>query len=172
MTIAVSAVSSRVGATGRKDMSQLDELYREVILDHYRNPRRRGTIGGDHIHAEGTNPSCGDEFAIDIVVVDGIVVDAAMQGQGCSISQASGSMMMDMIVGRSVSEISQIARKFKVMMTIEEGDDPLDEDHPGAVLGDLEALQGVRQVPVRIKCADLAWTTLEDALEQSAAASA
>jgi nitrogen fixation protein NifU and related proteins len=153
-------------------MSQLDELYREVILDHYRNPRRRGNIGGDHIHAEGNNPSCGDELAIDIVIEDGIVVDAAMQGQGCSISQASGSMMMEAIVGRSVKEVTTLARKFKVMMTIEEGEDPLDAEHPGAVLGDLEALQGVRQFPVRIKCADLAWTTLEDALAKATAASA
>ena len=148
-------------------MTQLDELYREVILDHYRNPRRRGTLTGDHLHAEGNNPTCGDEFSLDIVIDDGIVTDAAMQGQGCSISQASGSMMMDTIVGRSVDEIQDLTRKFKVMMTIEDGDDPLDPDRPGSVLGDLEALQGVRKFPVRIKCADLAWATLEDALAQS-----
>lgn len=145
-------------------MGQLDELYREVILDHYRNPRRRGTIDGDHIHAEGNNPSCGDEFYLDIVIDDGVITDAAMQGQGCSISQASGSMMMDAIVGKPVDEVRDIARKFKIMMTIEEGDDPIDHDRPGSALGDLEALQGVRKFPVRIKCADLAWTTLEDAL--------
>ena len=145
-------------------MGQLDDLYREVILDHYRNPRRRGTIDGDHIHAEGNNPSCGDEFYLDIVIDDGVITDAAMQGQGCSISQASGSMMMDAIVGKPVDEVRDIARKFKIMMTIEEGDDPIDHDRPGSVLGDLEALQGVRKFPVRIKCADLAWATLEDAL--------
>ncbi len=145
-------------------MAQLDELYREVILDHYRNPRRRGTIDGDHIHAEGNNPSCGDEFYLDVVIDDGVVTDAAMQGQGCSISQASGSMMMDAIVGTPVDEVREISRKFKIMMTIEEGEDPIDHDRPGSVLGDLEALQGVRKFPVRIKCADLAWTTLEDAL--------
>lgn len=147
-------------------MSHLEELYREVILDHYRNPRRRGSLDGDHIHAEGNNPSCGDEFALDIVIEDGTVVDAAMQGQGCSISQASGSMMMDAIVGRSVDDVLALTHSFKVMMTIEEGDDPLDPDRPGATLGDLEALQGVRKFPVRIKCADLAWTTLLDALAQ------
>jgi nitrogen fixation NifU-like protein len=148
-------------------MSQLDELYREVILDHYRNPRRRGTLSGDHIHTEGTNPSCGDEFALDIVIEGGVVIDAAMQGQGCSISQASGSMMMDAIVGKTVPEIEDLAHAFKVMMTIDEGDDPIDPDKPGAALGDLEALQGVRQFPVRIKCAALAWSTLEDALTMS-----
>ena len=148
-------------------MSQLDELYREVILDHYRNPRRRGSLSGEHLHADGTNPSCGDEFSVDIRIEDGIVIDAAMQGQGCSISQASGSMMMDAIVGMSVDDIQDLAQKFKVMMTIEEGEDPLDPDRPGTALGDLEALQGVRKFPVRITCAGLAWTTLEDALDQS-----
>ncbi len=148
-------------------MSQLDELYRQVILDHYRNPRRRGTLSMDHIHAEGTNPSCGDEFAIDVVVDgDGIIADAAMQGQGCSISQASGSMMMDAIVGKSIVEVEDLIHRFKVMMTIEDGVDPLEGDRPGAALGDLEALQGVKQFPVRIKCADLPWATLQDALNQ------
>jgi nitrogen fixation NifU-like protein len=148
-------------------MSDLDELYRSVILDHYRNPRRKGTLSGPHVHAEGTNPSCGDEFFLDLVVDGGTVVDAAMQGQGCSISQASGSMMMDAIVGKSVSDVEEIAHKFRLMMTIEEGDNPVDEDRPGSVLGDLEALQGVRKFPVRIKCADLAWATLADALTMS-----
>jgi nitrogen fixation NifU-like protein len=148
-------------------MADLDELYRSVILDHYRNPRRKGTLSGPHVHAEGTNPSCGDEFFLDLVVEGGTVIDAAMQGQGCSISQASGSMMMDAIVGKSVSDIEELAHKFRLMMTIEEGDNPVDEDRPGSVLGDLEALQGVRKFPVRIKCADLAWATLADALTMS-----
>ncbi len=144
----------------------IEELYREIILDHYRNPRRRGSLDGDHIHAEGQNPSCGDEFSIDIAVVDGEIVDAAIQGQGCSISQASGSMMADAIVGKSLPEIKVLARNFKIMMSIEEGDDPVDPDRPGSVLGDLESLRGVRKFPVRIKCADLPWVTLEDAVEQ------
>jgi len=149
-------------------MPQLDELYREVILDHYRNPRRRGALHGDHLHAEGVNPSCGDEFSLDIEIRDGVVVDAAMQGQGCSISQASGSMMMDTIVGKSVEDVASLTHLFKVMMSIEEGENPVDPDRPGSVLGDLEALQGVRKFPVRIKCADLPWTTLSDALSQEA----
>lgn len=150
-------------------MSGLDDLYREVILDHYRNPRRQGTLTGDHVHAEGTNPSCGDEFFLDIAVVDGVVVDGAMKGQGCSISQASGSMMMDMIVDKSVDDIREIIHNFKLMMSIEDGDSPVDPDRPGSVLGDLEALQGVRKFPVRIKCADLPWATLTDALDQTTA---
>lgn len=145
-------------------MAQLEELYREVILDHYRNPRRRGSIDGDHVHADGNNPSCGDELSLDVVIEGNVVADAAMQGQGCSISQASASMMMEAIVGKSIPEIDDLTQKFKVMMTIEDGEDPLDPDRPGAILGDLEALQGVRKFPVRIKCADLAWTTLAQAL--------
>ena len=149
-------------------MSQLEELYREVILDHYRNPRRRGTLGDGAVHADGNNPSCGDELSLDIVVEDGVITDAAMQGQGCSISQASGSMMMDVIVGMSVDDVRDLTHRFKVMMSIEDGDDPIDPERPGSVLGDLEALQGVRQFPVRIKCADLAWATLATALDDTA----
>ncbi|MBT8198664.1 MAG: SUF system NifU family Fe-S cluster assembly protein [Acidimicrobiia bacterium] len=150
---------------GRCSVS-LEELYRSVILDHYRNPRRRGSIEGDHVHAEGLNPSCGDEFALDIAVEDGTVVDAAIQGHGCSISQASGSMMAEAIIGKSLLEVDELIHKFKLMMAIEEGENPIDESKPGAVLGDLEALQGVRKFPVRIKCADLPWATLQDALRE------
>jgi len=147
-------------------MSSLDELYRQVILDHYRNPRRRGSLSGPHVHAEGMNPSCGDEFSLDLQIEEGVITDAAIQGQGCSISQASGSMMTDVIVGKTVAEAREATRIFKLMMGIEEGDDPLDPERPGAVLGDLEALQGVKKFPVRIKCADLTWTTLTEALDQ------
>jgi nitrogen fixation NifU-like protein len=148
-------------------MTNLDELYREVILDHYRNPRKQGTLQGEHVHAEGTNPSCGDEFFLDVAITDGVITDAAMRGQGCSISQASGSMMMDKIVGMPIDDVRDVIQQFKVMMSIEEGDNPVDPDLPGSVLGDLEALQGVRKFPVRIKSADLAWATLADALDQA-----
>lgn len=147
----------------------LEELYREVILDHYRNPRHKGSLPHAHVHAEGQNPSCGDEFSIDLVIVDGVISEVGTQGQGCSISQASGSMMADMIAGKTVSEVADIASQFKVMMSIEEGENPVDPARPGSVLGDLEALQGVRKFPVRIKCADLPWVTLSDALEEAAA---
>ncbi|MBT8212194.1 MAG: SUF system NifU family Fe-S cluster assembly protein [Acidimicrobiia bacterium] len=146
----------------------LEELYRSVILDHYRSPRRQGSLAGDHVHAEGTNPSCGDEFSLDLAVEGDTVVDAAIQGQGCSISQASGSMMAEAIVGKTLPEVDELIHKFKLMMAIEEGDDPIDESRPGSVLGDLEALQGVRKFPVRIKCADLPWATLQDALREAA----
>jgi nitrogen fixation NifU-like protein len=148
----------------------LEELYREVILDHYRNPRHKGTLAHAHYRAEGQNPSCGDEFSLELVIEDGILVEVATQGQGCSISQASGSMMADIIKGKTVEEIEDLASKFKLMMTIEEGESPVDPARPGAVLGDLEALQGVRKFPVRIKCADLPWATLADALDKAKAA--
>ncbi len=148
-------------------MSALDELYRQVILDHYRSPRHRGALKGPHIHAEGLNPSCGAEFSIDLLIDSGVIVDVATQGQGCSISQASGSMMTEAIIGRTLEEARALADTFKRMMGIEEGENPLDPEKPGAVLGDLEALQGVKKFPVRIKCADLPWTTLSDALDRS-----
>lgn len=144
----------------------LEELYREVILDHYRNPRHKGTLDHATVHADGQNPSCGDEFSLELDVADGVIVDVATQGQGCSISQASGSMMADVIVGKTIEEVREFAAKFRVMMAIDEGKNPVDLARPGAVLGDLEALQGVRKFPVRIKCADLPWTTLADALDR------
>ena len=147
----------------------LDELYRDVILDHYRNPRHRGSLKGPHVHAEGQNPSCGDEFYLDLAVEDGIIVDVGIEGQGCSISQASGSMMANAIIDGTVAEARELAHRFKVMMTIEDGTNPVDPNRPGSVLGDLEALQGVRRFPVRIKCADLPWTTLDEALTKASA---
>ncbi len=148
----------------------LDELYREVILDHYRNPRRKGTLDGDAIHAEGQNPSCGDEFSIDLRVEGGVVADAAIQGIGCSISQASGSMMAEALIGKSLDEVTEMTLLFKRMMGIDDGENPVDPERPGSVLGDLEALQGVRKFPVRVKCADLPWTTLESAVQSVEAA--
>lgn len=143
----------------------LDELYREVILDHYRNPRHRGRLGSPTHHAEGTNPLCGDEITLDLVVEDGRVTDVGVTGQGCSISQASASMMADAVAGKTVEEIAELSGRFRAMMDIDEGDTGIDEGRPGEALGDLEALQGVRRFPVRIKCANLPWTTLAEALE-------
>ncbi len=142
----------------------VEELYREVILDHYRNPRHRGTLPAADAHAEGQNPLCGDEIAIDLAFDGDTVADVAISGQGCSISQASASMMSNAIKGKTRADIEDLMHRFKRMMDIEEGDPGLDPDRPGAVLGDLEALQGVRKFPVRIKCADLPWTTLLEAL--------
>ena len=146
-------------------MSSLDELYREVILDHYRNPRKRGRLPEPDRHAEGHNPLCGDEIALDLRLEGDRVAEVRVTGQGCSISQASASMMAEAIEGKTRAEIEELAHRFRMMMDIEEGDADLDDSRPGGSLGDLEALQGVRRFPVRIKCADLAWTTLAEALE-------
>ena len=145
----------------------LEDLYREVILDHYRNPRNRGQIEAPTATAEGVNPLCGDEISLQLSIENGVVDDVAISGQGCSISQSSASMMTEAIKGKSLEDIDTIATRFRSMMSIEEGDDAgLDPERPGAVLGDIEALQGVRQYPVRIKCASLAWNTLLEALAQ------
>lgn len=142
----------------------LEDLYREVILDHYRNPRRRGSLEHPDAHAEGQNPLCGDEISLDLAVDGDRVADVRINGRGCSISQASASMMAEAVVGKTLTEVADLMHRFKVMMEIEEGDPGIDESRPGAALGDLEALRGVRRFPVRIKCADLPWVALADAL--------
>jgi nitrogen fixation NifU-like protein len=145
----------------------LDDLYREVILDHYRNPRRRGALEHPDAHADGQNPLCGDELSLDLALDGDRIADVRLQGRGCSISQASASMMAEAIAGKTIAEVESLIHRFKAMMEIEPGDAGIDPDRPGAALGDLEALQGVRRFPVRIKCADLPWATLAQALAES-----
>lgn len=145
----------------------LDDLYREVILDHYRNPRRRGSLEHPDAHADGQNPLCGDEISLDLALEGDRIADVRLLGRGCSISQASASMMAEAIAGKTVAEAQALAHRFKVMMEIEPGDPEVDEARPWSALGDLEALRGVRRFPVRIKCADLPWATLAQALEQA-----
>ena len=143
----------------------LEELYREVILDHYRSPRNRQRIPEPDASADGDNPLCGDEVHIDLLIDEDTIVEIGITGHGCSISQASGSMMGDAVKAKSIDQVRRLTGRFKGMMSIDGAGDPgLDPDRPGAVLGDLEALQGVRKFPVRIKCANLPWTTLEEAL--------
>lgn len=142
----------------------LEELYREVILDHYRNPRNRGKLDDPDASADGSNPLCGDDVHIDLALDGDLIAAVGVTGQGCSISQASASMMSEAITGRTVAEAEDLTIRFKGMMSIEQTDPGLDPERPGAALGDLEALQGVRKFPVRIKCADLPWATLTSAL--------
>lgn len=137
----------------------LDDLYREVILDHYKHPRNRGELEPHTARVEGNNPLCGDEIQVDVRLKDGDLEDIAFQGRGCSISQASASMMTEAIKSKPVDEVQDLIDTFKSMMHGNEVD--LDE------LGDLEALEGVQKFPVRIKCALLAWTTLEEALRDA-----
>jgi len=138
---------------------ELDELYREIILDHYRNPRNRGSLDQPSATSEGDNPLCGDEVRVDLDIRDGRVFDVRFLAKGCSISQASASMMTEAIKGRSLAEVESLFETFKGMMY---GADEVDME----ALGDLEALQGVRKFPVRVKCATLAWNTLQGALEE------
>ncbi len=164
-------------------MSGLEDLYREIILDHYRNPRNRGDLPSPPAtRVEGFNPLCGDEIVVYLQLDDpskgddAIITDVRINGQGCSISQSSASMMSTAITGRSVAEVRDLTKAFKSMMSIHEGEldggEPAstDDADPGeARLGDLEALRGVVKFPVRIKCATLGWNTLLQALDESAA---
>ena len=143
-------------------MPGLEDLYREIILDHYKNPRNRGELAPPAVSAEGHNPLCGDEIQVYLLVENGVVSDVRIAGQGCSISQSSASMMSAAVKGKSVDDVRKLVSRFKHMMSIEEGDSEIDTS---VNLGDLEALQGVVKFPVRIKCATLAWNTLLEALE-------
>ncbi|MBT8192260.1 MAG: SUF system NifU family Fe-S cluster assembly protein [Acidimicrobiia bacterium] len=160
-----SSTGSR--SPGRSSVS-LNELYREVILDHYRAPRHHDHLADPSGTAEGKNPLCGDEVTIEIALDGDVISDIGAIGVGCSISQASASMMSEAVSGKSRAEVEELVRKFKVMMAIEDSDEEIvNPDRPGEALGDLEALQGVRKFPVRIKCADLPWITLQQALEEA-----
>ncbi|MSO38752.1 MAG: SUF system NifU family Fe-S cluster assembly protein [Acidimicrobiia bacterium] len=156
-------------------MSGLEDLYREIILDHYRAPRNRGELPvPPAVKSEGFNPLCGDEVVLYLDVDDGVVTDLKIAGQGCSISQASTSMMSAAVKGKTIAEVRQLTRAFKALMSIHEsklegeqdGSD-LEDDLKGVRLGDLEALQGVVKFPVRIKCATLAWNTLIQGLDEA-----
>jgi nitrogen fixation NifU-like protein len=157
-------------------MAGLEDLYREIILDHYRSPRNRGELAAPPAtKVEGYNPLCGDEIVLFLQVDGDIVSDVKIGGQGCSISQSSASMMSSAIKGKSVAEVRALVRAFKAMMSIHESrldgsDGPTDEElaaDAGVKLGDLEALQGVVKFPVRIKCATLSWNTLTQALDEA-----
>lgn len=158
-------------------MPGLEDLYREIILDHYRNPRNRGELPVPPAHSEtGFNPLCGDEITVYLLMDGDTVADLRLAGQGCSISQSSASMMSTAVKGKTVEEARAVIRTFKSMMSVHEarldGADGTQEDGPEVSLGDLEALQGVVKFPVRIKCATLSWNTLAQALDAVEHASA
>jgi nitrogen fixation protein NifU and related proteins len=159
-------------------MPGLEDLYREIILDHYRNPRNRGELDAPPAtRVEGFNPLCGDEIVLFVDVDTDRIADVKIGGQGCSISQSSASMMSAAVKGKSVDEARALIRAFKAMMSIHEkslgepGEGETSEavaPDPEVKLGDLEALQGVVKFPVRIKCATLSWNTLAEGLDRSA----
>jgi nitrogen fixation NifU-like protein len=158
-------------------MNELEDLYREIILDHYRSPRNRGELPVPPAHrVEGFNPLCGDEIVIYLDVRDDILADLRIAGRGCSISQSSASMMSAAVKGLRLDEVRRLVRSFKSMMAIDgapaEHADPTSEPalpvDPDS-LGELGALQGVVKFPVRIKCATLAWNALVQGLDEIAA---
>lgn len=147
-------------------MSALNEIYQEVILDHYRKPRNYSAMPEANHQAGGHNPLCGDRVTIFLEVEDGIVKNATFQGAGCAISTASASMMTDAVRGKTVEEAQALFRRFHDMLT---GRGAVDSDIEDD-LGKLEALAGVREIPIRVKCATLAWHTMKAALESQASA--
>ncbi|MFN8103815.1 MAG: SUF system NifU family Fe-S cluster assembly protein [Acidimicrobiia bacterium] len=153
-------------------MTQLDDLYKEIILDHYRRPRHKGALPVPPARrGHGYNPLCGDEVTVTVVVEDGRVADVNFEGRGCAISQASASMMSELVKGQPLETVAEEFDRFRSML----GVDTTGPDggagvafevggEPGRQLGDAEALQGVRDFPSRVKCATLSWNTLTGAI--------
>ncbi len=141
-----------------RDEPQLDELYRELIVEHYRRPHNARSLAAPSIRSEGMNPLCGDEVSIELRFDGDQIAEAAFAGRGCAISQASASMMTDAVTGRPVGDAVRLLCAFERML--KEGGEPDEE------LGDLSALQGVHRFPVRVKCALLPWKVLRDALDE------
>jgi nitrogen fixation NifU-like protein len=173
-------------------VTDLEDLYREIILDHYRSPRNRGELESPPAHrVEGFNPLCGDEVVVTVLVEDGRVEDIKFAGAGCSISQSSASLMSSAVKGKSLDEVRELIRTFKSMMSIREASLGPDSDGDGSSadasdgahadgsaegsladvrkIGELAALQGVVKFPVRIKCATLSWNALAQGLDEIAA---
>jgi nitrogen fixation NifU-like protein len=165
-------------------MPGLEDLYREIILDHYRSPRNRGELESPPAQrVEGFNPLCGDEIVVTLEVADGAVADIKIAGTGCSISQSSASLMSAAVKGKPIPEVRDLISTFKGMMSIHEStlpaaagsspdgaDGAVEVPEPEAIdidaLGELAALQGVVKFPVRIKCATLSWNTLAQGLDE------
>lgn len=140
----------------------LDALYRTVIMDHYKNPRNRGKLDDGNLTVDMNNPTCGDRIHLTMKVEDGTVVDAKFEGEGCSISMASASMMTQLIIGKDTETAIKLSHIFSKMI---QGKD-YEEEAGELDLGDIEALQGVSKFPARIKCATLAWKALEKGLNE------
>lgn len=142
-------------------MTELDELYQQVILDHNKNPRNFGKMDDPTNHAHGHNPLCGDQIELAFKVNDGIIEDVRFEGSGCAISQASASIMTTLVKGKKVDEVKQLFERFHKIVTADPGAELDYED-----LGKLAVFGGVREFPARIKCASLSWHTMIEALEK------
>jgi nitrogen fixation protein NifU and related proteins len=140
--------------------NNLDTLYRQVIMDHYKNPRNRGVLEDESLTINMNNPTCGDRIQLTLKIDDDVVTDAKFEGEGCSISMSSASMMTQAIKGKKKDEALKLAQIFSDMM---QGKDPEEDDID---LGDIEALQGVAKFPARIKCATLAWKAMEKGIKE------
>lgn len=138
----------------------LDTLYRQVIMDHYKNPKNRGKIDGDSLTIDMNNPTCGDRIQLQLQVEDGVVKDARFDGEGCSISMSSASMMTQEIKGKTIDKALTMSESFSKMMLGE------DIDMDNFELGDVQSLQGVSKFPARIKCATLAWKAMEKGVQE------
>lgn len=141
-------------------MSELTALYQEVILDHNRQPRNQGELAEADHRAEGNNPLCGDRLTVTLRIDDGRIADIRFQGQGCAISTASASLMTESVKGKTVDEAQRLFGDFRELLT---GDPSLPADAP-AELGKLAVFSGVREFPIRVKCATLPWHTMAAAL--------
>jgi nitrogen fixation NifU-like protein len=140
-------------------MSELEDLYQEIILDHYRKPRNRAPgLSGEDVHVHHSNPLCGDEMDLRVRIRDGALDGLAFDGEGCSISQASASVMSVAVLGRPVDDVLDLVEEFRLMM---HGETPSRADE----LGDGMVFEGVARFPVRVKCALLGWMALRDAID-------
>jgi nitrogen fixation protein NifU and related proteins len=140
-------------------VTDLNELYQEVILDHNKRPRNFRALEGANRRAEGFNPLCGDRLTLFLQVDEGVIRDVAFQGSGCAISKASASLMTEALKGKSIAEAEALFERFHRMVTAP-------PDAPVEPLGKLSVLAGVREFPVRVKCASLAWHTMKAAVKQ------
>jgi nitrogen fixation NifU-like protein len=145
-------------------MSIEDDIYKEIILENYKATRNKRAVEGETNHAEGANPSCGDDLELHVRAADGRIDDIAYEGMGCSICCASANLLCDAVRGKTLGEAQAIVSQYRAMLT-EDAQVEFPDD-----AGDLEAMQGVRKYPVRIKCAMLAWNTLEHIMGELAPA--
>ncbi len=148
---------------GTSGLNELDELYESIILDHYRNPRHTEHLDNPDVDVEANNPFCGDEIQIQLKLDGDTVSDVSISGRGCAISQSSASLLAEVLKGKTGDEALEIVTLVRRMMR---GDELTEEEKDS--LGDVLALEGVKRFPVRIKCALLSWTALEDAIKDHA----
>lgn len=138
-------------------MGGLDDLYQELILDHYRKRRHEGALAEPSVAVDHNNPLCGDQIHLELLIEDGRIAEVGHTGEGCSISQSSASMMSEALTGQPIDQALDTVEHFRLVM---HGDEQADEDR----LGDAIALEGVAKYPVRVKCALLSWMAAKDAI--------